>query len=240
METLPRQIILLLSALRASDGFLLNGNSTLEDRLTKVEAELVQMRNELAMMEGCTSDICEIHWGLWSSWAPWSSCSGQCSSNQGNRPHEQTRSRQRTCLTQSPELQGVHCSGSATETESRPCNAVELYGCINTNDQGPLNGLVYNFFDELAQSVCTAAVKSGAHVLAIRRNCNTGQAPQCSTICANHNYTCFDELHVYDPYSVLHPDKGRDEGKPGLMMFRYFSCSFVNGGCGPNYCCCQF
>lgn len=44
--------------------------------------------------------------------------------------------------------------------------------------------LVYNFFDELAQSTCAAALKSPARVAAIRRDCYKGTAATCTVYCS--------------------------------------------------------
>lgn len=219
---------------------LLLDDNTVEDRLTALEAKIESLTKELAVVQGCSADFCEIHWTKWSSWSTWSQCTGQCS--QGYGSSEQTRTRSRTCIIKNIDPNDAPtCTGQSTETDRRPCNAVELFGCVssaqNTNNT---YGMVYNFFDELAQSTCTAAVKSASHVLALRRNCASGQALECSRICANAGYTCFDELHVYQPQNVLKPDVYTDEGKPGLMMYRYFSCTYGTGGCGPNYCCCQY
>ncbi|XP_060555015.1 SCO-spondin-like [Ruditapes philippinarum] len=212
---------------------------SVEARLATLEVRFEQLSKELAVVQGCSSDYCDIHWTKWAAWGAWSKCTGQCDKGYGSS--EQTRTRARTCIGQGQEGQAVQCTGDSTETDKRPCNAVELYGCLNTaQSTNNTYGMVYNFFDELAQSACTAAVKTASHVLALRRNCNSGKAPQCSQICSNAGYSCFDELHVYPPHNVLKPDVYTDEGKTGLMMFRYFSCSFVTGGCGPNYCCCQY
>ncbi|XP_060555014.1 uncharacterized protein LOC132715917 [Ruditapes philippinarum] len=211
---------------------------SVESRLASVEATLQRVLKELSVVQGCSSDFCDIHRSKWSTWSTWSKCTGQC--NQGYGSSEQTRTRVRTCIGDTQGSQGLQCTGDTTETDKRPCNAVELYGCLNTaQNTNNTYGMVYNFFDELAQSTCTAAVNSASHVLAIRRNCNTGTAPDCSQICANAGYHCFDELHVYPPSKLLHPDVYKDEGKPGLMMYRYFSCTWSSGSCGPNFCCCN-
>lgn len=60
-------------------------------------------------------------------------------------------------------------------------------GCLseqntNTSDNAQY-GLVYNFFDELAQATCTAVVPSAAYVAAVRRNCASGVAAECTVIC---------------------------------------------------------
>ena len=68
----------------------------------------------------------DIHWSKWSTWSAWSKCTGQC--NQGYGTSEQTRTRARTCIGDQHGTQTLQCTGDTTETDKRPCNAVELYG----------------------------------------------------------------------------------------------------------------
>ncbi|KAL4217680.1 hypothetical protein ACF0H5_022421 [Mactra antiquata] len=234
--------IVLTALFCGSHGFLADGNGlTLEERLLRVESDLSVVRKELLTVQSCSSEFCEVHWSSWSAWSAWTPCTGQCSASPGLKTHEQTRIRTRQCNIQDPVLQGIQCLGDTSQSEKRPCNAVELYGCLNSNTNYSNNqfSYVYNFFDELAQSACVAAVRTASHVSAVRRNCNSGKAPQCSQICANLHSTCFDELHVYQPSKTLSGNIADNEGERGLMMYRYFSCTYPDGGCGPNFCCCK-
>ncbi|XP_052814874.1 uncharacterized protein LOC128241819 [Mya arenaria] len=177
---------------------------------------------------------------MWSEWTVWSNCAGQCTGGYSTR--HQTRTRTRVCNINDP--QGQLCHGDTSQNETRPCSSVELHGCLNPqnakdNSDPYAYGVAYNFRDELAQSTCAGLLTTPSHVAAIRRNCYSGQAAQCSTICHNNGYACVDELHVYIPGTVLNPNKTEDT-HVGLSMYRYFSCTFGDGHCGPNYCCCTW
>lgn len=64
-----------------------------------------------------------------------------------------------------------------------------ISGCLNEQNtntsDGSQYGLVYNFYDELAQSTCAAALTSAAHVSAVRRDCASGVAAECNVICSH-------------------------------------------------------
>ncbi|XP_064594334.1 uncharacterized protein LOC135461259 [Liolophura sinensis] len=101
--------------------------------------------------------------------------------------------------------------------------------------------LVYNFYDMLAQSACTAKVSVSARVWAMRRSCPYG-TKSCAQICAEKSLTCFQAYHVYKNPPILAENSNSqpDQGVPGLSMYSYDNgCDFSHPGCGPNYCCCS-
>ncbi|KAI8505228.1 hypothetical protein Bbelb_173370 [Branchiostoma belcheri] len=110
----------------------------------------------------------------------------------------------------------------------------------------------YNFYDELAQSICTAAAEGPSFVFAIRRTCGA-DVPTCDDICTSQTdamratvynqgstSACFDALHLYKNRPVLEPNPGvqTDAAQVGLGAYRYFSAGCSGNFCGPNYCCC--
>ncbi|XP_066300625.1 uncharacterized protein [Branchiostoma lanceolatum] len=110
----------------------------------------------------------------------------------------------------------------------------------------------YNFYDELAQSICTAAAEGPSFVFAIRRDCRA-DAPTCDDICTSRTdamratvynqgstSACFDAVHVYKNRPVLAANPGvqTDAAEVGLATYRYFSAGCSANYCGPNYCCC--
>ncbi|CAH1246103.1 Hypp7658 [Branchiostoma lanceolatum] len=113
----------------------------------------------------------------------------------------------------------------------------------------------YNYYDELAQSICTAASDQSGDIFAIRRDCRrNGDGLTCNEMCTSRKGAmlsavggvrstseCFDGVHVYMGRPVLSPDHVADAGKVGLAAYRYFSsgCIFAANVCGPNYCCCR-
>ncbi|XP_035668727.1 uncharacterized protein LOC118410924 [Branchiostoma floridae] len=121
-------------------------------------------------------------------------------------------------------------------------------GCTDTE--------YYNYYDELAQSICTAASSRPAYVFALRRDCQ-GTAPTCNDICrsaradmraAINNQAsvaeCFDAVHVTKNRPSLLPNPTGlqpDAGRVGLVTYRYHQggCSWRPNHCGPNYCCCR-
>ena len=116
-----------------------------------------------------------------------------------------------------------------------------------------------NYFDEMAQSMCTSVTDRPSFVFAVRRNCagGTGAAPTCDDICRtakpamseriNHQRTkfdCFDAYRVGKTPTILTPNPTRlqpDAGKPFMTAYRYFKggCTWKADHCGPNYCCCR-
>ncbi|CAH1246102.1 Hypp7657 [Branchiostoma lanceolatum] len=113
----------------------------------------------------------------------------------------------------------------------------------------------YNYYDELAQSICTASTNQPLFIFAIRRDCRpNGDGLMCNAMCksrraamisamGNQGSTseCFDAVHVYKNRPVLSPDHETDAGKVGLAAYRYYSggCTWRANHCGPNYCCCR-
>ncbi|CAH1246134.1 Hypp7661 [Branchiostoma lanceolatum] len=113
----------------------------------------------------------------------------------------------------------------------------------------------YNYYDELAQSICTAATNQPSFIFAIRRDCRpNGDGVMCNAMCksrraamisavGNQGSTseCIDAVHVYKNRPVLSPDHEADAGKVGLAAYRYYSggCTWRANHCGPNYCCCR-
>ncbi|XP_064594335.1 uncharacterized protein LOC135461260 [Liolophura sinensis] len=101
--------------------------------------------------------------------------------------------------------------------------------------------LVYNFYDMLAQSTCTAKFSGSDNVWALRRTC-PGGTKSCYQICAEKTLTCFQAYHVYKNPPILAENSNSqpDQGVPGLSMYSYDNgCDFSHPGCGPNYCCCS-
>ncbi|XP_035691132.1 uncharacterized protein LOC118426025 [Branchiostoma floridae] len=112
----------------------------------------------------------------------------------------------------------------------------------------------YNFYDELAQSICTAAAEGPSFVFAIRRDCRSSAVERtCDDICTSRRdamratvynqgstSACFDAVHVYKNRPVLAANPGvqTDAEEVGLATYRYFSAGCSAKFCGPNYCCC--
>ncbi|XP_066276037.1 collectin-12-like isoform X2 [Branchiostoma lanceolatum] len=114
----------------------------------------------------------------------------------------------------------------------------------------------YNYRDELAQSICTAATDRPSFIFAIRRDCSgpSGDGLTCNDMCTSRRAAmraavgnqgstseCIDGVHVYVNRPVLSPDHKTGAGQVGLAAFRYFSggCTWRANHCGPNYCCCR-
>ncbi|CAH1246793.1 Hypp7778 [Branchiostoma lanceolatum] len=114
----------------------------------------------------------------------------------------------------------------------------------------------YNYYDEVAQSICTAASSRQGWVFALRRDC-LGTAPTCYNICQSaradmeeaisyngRGSECFDAVNIAKNRPSLRPNPGdreTDAGKVGLVTYRYHQggCSWAPNHCGPNYCCCR-
>ena len=74
----------------------------------------------------CVSFILVAMLPFWGDWQSWSSCSYNCT----NGGRIQTRTRHTLCSEDLP------CSETRSETESRPCNAVQFAGKICYNCTG--------------------------------------------------------------------------------------------------------
>ncbi|XP_019644716.1 PREDICTED: uncharacterized protein LOC109485486 [Branchiostoma belcheri] len=120
-------------------------------------------------------------------------------------------------------------------------------GCTDTE--------YYNYYDELAQSICTAASGRPAFVFALRRDCS-GIAPTCHNIClsaradmravvsSGSTAECFDAVNIAKNRPSLLPNPTShqpDAGRVGLVTYRYHQggCTWTPNHCGPNYCCCR-
>ena len=122
---------------------------------------------------------------------------------------------------------------------------------------GPVSsveGLSYNYFDEMAQSYCAASHKF--FTFTIRRDC-AGVAPTCQDICENakkeilartgnsrKHVACYDALFIRKghPKLRLNPTPTQpDSGLVSMETYGYGSqgCSWEPNHCGPNYCCCK-
>ncbi|XP_078578626.1 uncharacterized protein LOC144863378 isoform X1 [Branchiostoma floridae x Branchiostoma japonicum] len=113
----------------------------------------------------------------------------------------------------------------------------------------------YNYYDEMAQSICTAATNQPSFIFAIRRDCRSnGDGLTCNAMCTSRRAAmitsvgnqgstsaCIDAIHLYKNRPVLSSDHQAGAGKIGLAAYHYFSggCSWKANHCGPNYCCCR-
>ncbi|XP_048585882.1 uncharacterized protein LOC116620150 isoform X1 [Nematostella vectensis] len=111
------------------------------------------------------------------------------------------------------------------------------------------NSLYYNYYDEIATSVCSSVPNRSGMRFAVRRKCPSTST--CQQICTGAKVTaqlqwswtkhmtfdCIESLHIYKNRPVLSPDSNADTGKIGLLVWRYHTCN--RASCGPNYCCCQ-
>lgn len=82
-------------------------------------------------------------------------------------------------------------------------NAVEadyflFSGCLDIASAIDMNGLSYNYFDEMAQNYCAA--KTDGWVFSIRRDC-FGVAPTCNEMCAT--FLAPSEIKLPSTYSFI-------------------------------------
>ena len=126
--------------------------------------------------------------------------------------------------------------------------------CANLVCGGEKYNLSYNYFDEIAQSYCTAANKFW--VFAVRRDCN-GVAPTCNDICntatkdiltrighQNTRVACYDAFHIQQSHPVLRANPGPSQPDAGVVNIGSYGygaggCTWKPNHCGPNYCCCK-
>ncbi|XP_052283346.1 uncharacterized protein LOC127880152 [Dreissena polymorpha] len=204
----------------ANDYQILQRVAMLEARQTLLEGTVAEQKAEITNLSKRIEDMKQRTWG---SWGEWGQCDFSCNRSVTEGARVQTRFRNMT-------------AGSVvlqTETDQRPCNAVQFAGCDKSSSADDNYATAFSFTDEIAQATCTAIRSEGGYVKAVRRTCSN-QTVSCEDLCKSVSATCFNALHVYQPDNVLGI---AETGRAGLKTYRYNSC--LGSLCGPNFCCCD-
>ncbi|KAL4230952.1 hypothetical protein ACF0H5_011325 [Mactra antiquata] len=179
-----------------------------------------QVYEQSSKLENLQSDFKDTVETQWREWTPWSKCTFKCTGSKEGRQQTRERSRSQTG------------SGTLSEEETRPCNAVQYAGCVKDHGPDDQYGVTYDFADQVALSTCASLPEASGYIYAVRRQCSK-LSVSCEETCKGQQLKCFNSLHVYKGSPTLDRD---DVGKLGLYLYRYNACS---GGCGPNFCCCK-
>ncbi|KAL4230953.1 hypothetical protein ACF0H5_011326 [Mactra antiquata] len=190
---------------------LQNEQQVLKTRIYEQSTKIDYLQNEL-------KETVKSQWGEWSTW---SKCTFKCTGSEEGRQQSRERSRSQTD------------SGTLSEIESRPCNAVQYAGCVKNHGPGDQYGVTYDFADQIAVSTCTSLPEAVGYIYAVRRQCSN-LSVSCEETCKSLQLKCFNSIHVHRGSTTQKQD---DVGKLGLYLYRYNSCA--GSYCGPNFCCCR-
>lgn len=185
---------------------------------TKQREQQQTIDSQMLKIKALQDEIKECVASQWSVWTIWSDCVFDCTGNIGRVQYRQRTSK---------------VNQTASETESRPCNAVQFSGCVRDYGEKDNYAVTYDSADQVAVSICTSINDKGGYVYAVRRECST-LAVSCEDTCKNVGLTCFNALHFHRQSTV---QKRNQVGVQGLYMYRHNSCA--GSYCGPNFCCCK-